>query len=521
MGGLQMKRVLHLFEVVTAIALFLSMSVVVPALAAEVIEMPKKEGIHITKPWTVKFSLELDKSTVNGENIVVKDSEKRKLGVTILSGKTPDSIVICPPTGGYIPGKDYSLELSTAVKSKGGGALKNLTKMNFKTSNQYEDSTSFSGLPTIKGIEAIEKPILQNKKTSFKITPNSTGDVQYRIYLYKYPNEVLDNPNSYSVNPVYTELTKGYTNALSASNPYAFVKSEGFDTGKYKLIIYIKAKGRTGKNKDGNTDFDNYYSTYFRIIDNDITVDKPLNSTIKYINYDKTLEEYALDEYKNGSPTYSENSGWMRASKEIIKYYMNPYNFLDDYYKDSFLNLNYMEISAGDLNNILAGKGVLAGKGDVFLKAAKENNINPIYLVGHALLETGNGTSALATGVEITTVNGVKLDKPQTVYNMFGIRATDANPIKYGSEYAYEQGWLSVDKAIEGGAKFISSSYISNPKYYQNTLYRMRWNFIIRWHQYATDVGWIRKQISRIDFSKIIEQCDTAKPVYEIPKFKE
>ena len=66
----------------------------------------------------------------------------------------------------------------------------------------------------------------------------------------------------------------------------------------------------------------------------------------------------------------------------------------------------------------------------MFLAAAKKYDINPAYLVSHALLETGNGSSSLAKGYR--TVNGKK------AYNVFGICAYDSDPNYYGSKYAYE-----------------------------------------------------------------------------------
>lgn len=515
-----MVKKLNLAKAILLTVLLFCMPIMASAEDAKVVDMPAKSGVSIIKPWTVKFNLELDKSTVNSKNIYVMKQNGGTINATVLPGEDANTIIVCPPTGGYIPGSKYILEVSTNVKSKSGKNLSKATIMNFTTSNQYEDSSNYENLPSINGVEVVQKPVLQNSSTSFKVTPNSKGDVQYRVFAFKYPDETYDNPNTYYSKASYTELSNGYSKTFSGSEVYNFVKPEGFGLGKYKIIVYVKTAGKTGKYKDENTDFDNYYSTYFRVIDKNITVDKPSNSTIEYVNYDKTLDEYAASEYKDGAPTYSESTGWMRASKEIIKYYMNPYNFIDDNYKFQFLNLNYMEVSASDLNKVLQGKGVLAGKGEVFLQAAKENNINPIYLVAHALLETGNGTSALATGIKVTSVDGVNVKEPKVVYNMFGIQATDANPNKYGSEYAYKQGWFTADQAILGGAKYIGTDYINNPKYNQNTLYKMRWNYIVRWHQYATDIGWARKQINRINFAELMEQASTAKCKYTIPQFK-
>lgn len=100
-------------------------------------------------------------------------------------------------------------------------------------------------------------------------------------------------------------------------------------------------------------------------------------------------------------------------------------------------------VDSATLDTYLKGKGVLDGHGSEFKKAADDNNVSEVYLVIHSCLETGNGSSDLANGVEY---NGT------TVYNLFGIGAVDKSPIDAGAEYAYKQGWTSVEKAIEGGA---------------------------------------------------------------------
>ena len=163
--------------------------------------------------------------------------------------------------------------------------------------------------------------------------------------------------------------------------------------------------------------------------------------------------------------------------------------------------------------HILAGKGALEGHGATFVTAAKKYNINEIYLISHALLETGNGKSALAQGVEIYGV---------TVYNMYGIGATDDDPIINGAKFAYQNGWFTPEEAIIGGAEYIARRYIHAG---QDTLYKMRWNpagavaFGEAVHQYATDIGWAAKQVYRI-FS-LYELLETYEIILEIPKFKD
>ena len=63
------------------------------------------------------------------------------------------------------------------------------------------------------------------------------------------------------------------------------------------------------------------------------------------------------------------------------------------------------------------------------------SGINEIYLIAHALIETGNGQSQLAKGANI--VNNYVTTKSATKYhNVFGIAAFDTNPLYNGINYA-------------------------------------------------------------------------------------
>ena len=189
---------------------------------------------------------------------------------------------------------------------------------------------------------------------------------------------------------------------------------------------------------------------------------------------------------------------------------MNPSNYYTDAYKYQFLDLSRTNnVSEELLNSYLADKGVLRGMGAVFIEAAKEYNVSEVYLVAHACLESGNGTSRLATGVD---VNGT------TVYNLFGINAYDANPLGGGSSKAYSEGWTSVEKAIRGGARWISQYYVNRAGNRQNTLYKMLWNPEQPGeHQYATDVGWAVKQA--ISIEKIFAEFADASLSYDVPVY--
>ncbi|SHH61338.1 N-acetylglucosaminidase, partial [Virgibacillus chiguensis] len=197
-----------------------------------------------------------------------------------------------------------------------------------------------------------------------------------------------------------------------------------------------------------------------------------------------------IDE-KNGWYQIDFKKRWVNASPEDVRYYLDPNNFInDEKQKFQFLDLaRSSDVTASVLNNYLRGKGSLAGQGQAFIDASRVNGVNDIYLVSHAVLETGNGSSTLAQGVEYKGV---------TVYNMFGIGAYDSCPIECGVKRAYDEGWTTPYKAIVGGAKFIGDGYINNG---QNTLYKMRWDPQAMddnnrfGKQYATDIGWASKQV--------------------------
>lgn len=244
---------------------------------------------------------------------------------------------------------------------------------------------------------------------------------------------------------------------------------------------------------------------------NDEVSDLDTEGTVTYTSYDISFPQIIrIQMGLNPPPKIWRNGGMSYATESETAEYMNPNSFYTDAYKYQFLDLSKPNnVSEETLNNYLADKGVMKGMGAAFIEAAKEYNVSEVYLVAHACLESGNGTSQLATGVE---VNGT------TVYNLFGIGAYDANPVGNGSQRAYSQGWTSVESAIKGGAKWISENYVNSPDGRQNTLYKMLWNpENPGTHQYATDIGWAIKQAVSIE--KIFSSFTDATLSFDVPVY--
>ncbi|HCX2568457.1 TPA: glucosaminidase domain-containing protein [Staphylococcus aureus] len=195
--------------------------------------------------------------------------------------------------------------------------------------------------------------------------------------------------------------------------------------------------------------------------------------------------QQALDkQMARGNPQKSHTWGWANATRAQTSSAMNVKRIWESNTQCyQMLNLGkYQGVSVSSLNKILKGKGTLNNQGKAFAEACKKHNINEIYLIAHAFLESGYGTSNFANGKD-------------GVYNYFGIGAYDNNP-NYAMTFARNKGWTSPAKAIMGGASFVRKDYINKG---QNTLYRIRWNpKNPATHQYATAIEWCQHQASTI-----------------------
>ncbi len=492
-----------IFTIICSLAIFTT-----KASAADLSLSSGKVNIDTAKEWTVKFNTTLKVDTVNNKNITVKDENNKNVPISISLGKSSDTLIISPQVSGYEPSKKYKLVIGTNLQSTAGKKLKNPLEMEFTTSNKYKDSTSYENLPEIVSCKFQYSPLLSNEKQVFSLDTKNGQDIQYRIFVHSYS---MDKDS-------YTEITNGYTKASDGKITSTKTLASDINGQKYKVLIYVKRSASVGAHKDANTDYDNYYVDYFRCVD---AVDTN-NNEIK--SYNTSLDQMVDVQTKisDKSVFVETNDFNNEASKNQIKYYLDPNNFMDSYGKYQFLKLSYEEgMDVNEVNDILKGKGILDGKGQAFLDAAKNNNINIVYLISHSLLETGNGTSLLANGGQKDSSGKYTFGVP--VYNFFGIGAYDKDANYYGTKTAYDNKWFTPEDAISGGAQWIASQYINNPNGKQDTLYKMRWNpSSPGQHQYATDVAWAYKQVPTMinGIKSVLKDVKNIKLNFEIPKFK-
>ncbi|MGL4741049.1 MAG: SH3 domain-containing protein [Sarcina sp.] len=312
------------------------------------------------------------------------------------------------------------------------------------------------------------------------------------------------------------ELPKGATvNIIAQNNGWSKVNYEGMIGF---VSSYYLNNNSNSNNNSGNSNSNNENSS------------SQGNSKTIYTNYNISVNDYAK----------LQNNVWKDIPVSTYEQYINPNNYSSKY---EFLRIDrYRDINVSQLNQVLSNKGVLEGQGQVINNAAKRYNLDPLYLAAQTILETGYGESALASGVTIDSIantnepiyqNGqlvgyqmIKLPKPVTVFNLFGIGAQNNLPgfsnraLILGTTYAYQHGWTSIPRAIYGAANFLSNIYVNNPNVNQNTPYKLRYipNSNAIWHEYATIASY-GQQIGRLisQYSYIYSNNDTFlfdKPVF-------
>ncbi|MES5812439.1 glucosaminidase domain-containing protein [Mammaliicoccus sciuri] len=291
-------------------------------------------------------------------------------------------------------------------------------------------------------------------------------------YIWRSMKQLVDwdmNAKGFPSSDKYDELVKKFISM------YDDVEKILDEIPKDKVEKTKVKVANTNKNKDEQpiNDDTNGTNTPGKNTSTKVTTEKSKYTTTEALNKQMTVR-----------PQVSNGVAWYNASTTQTRNAMNVntiWNSKTQVYQ--MLDLGkYQGIAVSKLNELLKGKGTLSGQGKAFAEAGKKYRMNEIYLIAHAILETGNGNSYFASG-------------NSGYFNMYGIGAFDSNP-NNAISFARNQGWNTASKAIIGGARFIRQDYIDIG---QNTLYRMRWNpKKPATHQYATDIKWCQHQATTI-----------------------
>lgn len=215
----------------------------------------------------------------------------------------------------------------------------------------------------------------------------------------------------------------------------------------------------------------------------------------------KSMEKGAYD--FNGGYWYGLDGSWVAALKEIIMYYMDPRNFLNDTYIFMFENQSYdpsYQTESG-VKTILADT-FMSGSytcpdtkkkytySQTFMDAAKKSGVSPYHLASRCRNEQGVNGAPQSLG----TVKGY-----ENYFNFFDIQAYATSTMtaaEMGCKYAkttnptYLLPWTNQYKSIVGGSIFLGTGYITKG---QDTLYLQKFDMVdggngLYYHQYMTCV---------------------------------
>ncbi|MGN0514510.1 MAG: DUF4214 domain-containing protein [Lachnospiraceae bacterium] len=189
---------------------------------------------------------------------------------------------------------------------------------------------------------------------------------------------------------------------------------------------------------------------------------------------------------------YYSNS-WSLASEDIVKYYLDPRNYLNDTNIFAFEQLTYnasyhTETAVQGILQSTFMAGEIPNEGmyycTAFYNIGATIGVSPFHLACRVYQEQGNGTSPLISG----TYPGY-----EGLYNYFNIGAsgsTNEAVYKSGLSKAREYGWTTRFSSLLGGAQVISSGYILKG---QDTLYLQKFDVDASYnglysHQYMQNI---------------------------------
>lgn len=267
----------------------------------------------------------------------------------------------------------------------------------------------------------------------------------------------------------------------------------------------------------------------------DLTLDEAVGlELIKKVYEDKENKYFSWRSMDKGSHDWGsgewvskENKRWYYVSREVIKYYMDPRNFLNSGYIYSFMKQNYDPTSQTEegLQKIVSGTFLEKGYSDpndtayggsyikVIMAAAQSSGVNPYILAGTIIQEQGYCTDGKFPGLISGNYPGY-----EGYYNFFNVNATGNSPTVKGLEHAKSKGWTTRSKAIIEGAQFCGDNYVSAG---QNTYFYINYNIKEPdrlWHQYAEAVhnaAESGKKVSKTYIDLKYAELDFLIPVYK------
>ncbi|MBE6729283.1 MAG: hypothetical protein E7568_03505 [Ruminococcaceae bacterium] len=234
----------------------------------------------------------------------------------------------------------------------------------------------------------------------------------------------------------------------------------------------------------------------------------------------KTMRDGAYDWVKNECIVV-DSGGWVTAHENVVRYYLDPRNFLNTEDVFQFISMRYdPALNTKEKLQLVLNNTFMEGKmpegeayetyADALMDAAKGSGVSPIALASMILVEQGNNGS------------GGCISNSSGYYNFYNINAYANNglsAVQNGINYAISKNWNTRSKAIVEGAKFYSDSYFERG---QDTLYYKKFHVTstpyFSW-QYMTNIQGAYGEASKT--AKSYANTLSEELIFKIPVYKE
>ncbi len=299
-----------------------------------------------------------------------------------------------------------------------------------------------------------------------------TSDGHY-IVISKLGNVCLDMKDGKTSNGTNIQL---YENNGTTSQKFDFIKVNigvNIDSNKYPGI---QEKVAEIARKHPNWKFEILYTGL------------DFNTAVagEYSDKNRNLVSPSVYQGEWISPDPVVSGGWYSASQKGIAYFMDIRNFLNDVDVFQFLDVNKYDegsVTLQGIANETSGTFLQGFENDIN-NACKSQGVNPYFVLARLFQEQGSQGSEIGTGM--------KGPDGKTYYNPYNIGAVTGNEYETALATAMQNGWDTMQKALEAGIVFLKEDWLEN---YQNTLYQNKFDIDTRngsslyTHQYMQNLS--------------------------------
>lgn len=209
--------------------------------------------------------------------------------------------------------------------------------------------------------------------------------------------------------------------------------------------------------------------------------------------------------WETGEYTILDSGGWVQASEGLVKYALDPRNFLDDTYIFMFESLSYDSSvhNTDGVRNIISGTFMEDSGHDLdgydyatlLMYAGEVSKVSPYHLATRIIQEQGaNGIGNQISG-NVSGYRGYYNYYSQNAYASGGLSAVQ-NGLRYAmqTDDSNMRPWNTRYKAVVGGAINLGKWYINRG---QDTIYYEKFDIKNFLHQYMTNVLAPRSEAAR------------------------